>query len=945
VRTLPLLLSLLGASLAALPPETYQLAQDWLVEPANFKATARISADGETLTLDNGLVRRVIRLKSGCATVAVDDRMTGRALLRAVRPEGTVTINGREHAIGGLVGQPNQAYLTPEWLAAMRADPNALRLVNVELGQPRERMAWKRVRPHEPGAVWPPKGAYARLDFVPTDNVSSPRQRTTLWTDNFAILDKAWTVRASGKHERASFTNEGKVGEIYAPGNVHCYAERALPADAEQVELALSLGTDAGSTWGPGLAVVFANGSVAHVALRPGDRGTHGHATLGVGATDKLVKAKTFASADGGLDLARTYRLRVTLESDNLRWELADQAAPGRWVALGSTPRAANWGKPKAVRIGKMNREGGAGDHAGEDGEWGRARMIGLTVAGAEQAVAGAAAAKPAFRVSVHLELYDGIPVWSKWITVHNDSSETLTVDRFSSELLAVVEASNHVEHRPPVPLPEPSCLEAETDQAFGSFNVEQANRHAVRWEADPSFTSQVNYLLKSPCLLRIGPFRGPAQQVAPGDTFESFRAFVLVQDSTEQERRGLARRKLYRTLAPWVTENPLMHHLLANDPKRVRQAIDEAAEVGFEMVILSFGSGFNAENEQPDYLAAWRDVAAYARSKGIDIGSYSLLSSRRVGGGNDVVPAPGESTTFGNAPALTSAWGTDYFRKIRQLHAVTGFKVFEHDGSYPGDWDVTPRPPLQRGLDDSQWAQWRIIDSLYRWCRGEGIYLNVPDYYFLGGSNKCGMGYREVNWSLPRAQQVIHTRQNIFDGTWTRTPSMGWMFVPLSEYQGGGAAATIEPLDTHLDHYRRMMVSNLAYGVQACYRGPRLYDTPRTREMVRETVAWYKRHRAILESDVVHLRRADGLDWDGAVHVNPTLPERAMLVAFNPTTQPIEREILVPLHYAGLTDACVAQLGEDGPKQSLKLDSQRRARVRVSIPAEGHATVVFRAP
>ena len=86
-------------------------------------------------------------------------------------------------------------------------------------------------------------------------------------------------------------------------------------------------------------------------------------------------------------------------------------------------------------------------------------------------------------------------------------------------------------------------------------------------------------------------------------------------------------------------------------------------------------------------------------------------------------------------------------------------------------------------------------------------------------------MGYREVNWSLPREQQVIHTRQNIYDGTWQKAPSMGWMFVPLTEYQGGGAAATIEPLDQHLDHYQRMLDSNLALGVQACYRGPRLFD------------------------------------------------------------------------------------------------------------------------
>lgn len=944
MRPFPALLAVVVASLAAQPPDSYQLERDWLVEPTGFKATARISPDGETLTLDNGLVRRVIRLKSGCATVAIDDRMSGQSLLRAVRPEGTVTIDGREHAIGGLVGQPNQAYLTPEWLASMRADPAALRLVKVELGEPRERMAWKRLRRHEAGATWPPKGAYARLDFEPAESPPAGGERRILWSDGFTEMGKEWTIRASGSHERVSFTNEGKAGEIYAPGNVHCYAERALPAETEQVELTLSPGTDAGSSWGPGLAVVFADGTVAHATLRPGDRGSHGHATVAVGGTHQLVNPKAFTASDGGLDLARTYRLRVTLGADALSWELADEATPGQWVALGRTPRPAGWGKPTSVRVGKKSLEGGARDHAGEPGEWGRARMIALAVRGAQQPAPAGEAARPAFRVSVHLELYDGLPAWSKWITVENTSARTVTVDRFTSELLAVVEASNHVEHRPPVPLPEPSCLEAETDQAFGAFNWEQANRHAVRWEADPSFTTQVNYLIKSPCLLRIGPARGPAQQVAPGGTFESFRAFVLVQDSTDKERRGLARRKLYRTLAPWVTENPLMHHLLASDPRRVRQAIDDAAEVGFEMVVLSFGSGFNAENEGPEHLAAWREVAAHARSKGIDLGSYSLLSSRRVGGGNDVVPPPGERTTFGNAPALTSAWGVDYFRKLRQLHATTGFKVFEHDGSYPGDWDVTPRPPLQRGLDDSQWAQWRIIDSFYRWCRGEGIYLNVPDYYFLGGSSKCGMGYREVNWSLPRAQQLIHTRQNIHDGTWTRTPSMGWMFVPLSQYHGGGAAATVEPLDTHLDHYRRMMVSNLAFGVQACYRGPRLYDTPRTREMVRETVAWYKRHRDILESDLVHLRRADGQDWDGAVHVNPTLGERAMLVAFNPTAAPMEREILVPLHYAGLAGDCVVQQGGEGPWRTVGLDDRRRARIKVSIPAEGHTWVVFKA-
>ena len=35
------------------------------------------------------------------------------------------------------------------------------------------------------------------------------------------------------------------------------------------------------------------------------------------------------------------------------------------------------------------------------------------------------------FLVSVHYEMYDGIPAMSKWITVKNDSKGQITVDRF----------------------------------------------------------------------------------------------------------------------------------------------------------------------------------------------------------------------------------------------------------------------------------------------------------------------------------------------------------------------------------------------------------------------------------------------------------------------------------------------------------------------------------
>ena len=123
----------------------------------------------------------------------------------------------------------------------------------------------------------------------------------------------------------------------------------------------------------------------------------------------------------------------------------------------------------------------------------------------------------------------------------------------------------------------------------------------------------------------------GPDQTIVPGSTFESFRCFIMPFDTTERYRKGLAVRKMYRTIAPWVTENPLILHLTTSDNDKVKTAIDQAAECGFEIVNLSFGSGLNMENNDPEYLALFKSLTDYARSKGIEMGGYSLLSSRRI--------------------------------------------------------------------------------------------------------------------------------------------------------------------------------------------------------------------------------------------------------------------------------------------------------------------------
>jgi len=709
----------LGTVLARLAPapDDSDRGGDWLVTRVRARAGVYRGSHPHEIVMANGLIRRTWRLSPDAATVALDDLITGESLLRSVRPEALVELDGVKYAVGGLRGQSVHNYLDPRWLERMTADPAAFHFTSFQLGKTVERFPWKkRLRWMPQDMPWPPPGASLTLSFA------SPLTAT---------------------------------------------------------------------------------------------------------------------------------------------------------------------------------------------------------------------AAAPRIRVDVHYEMCDGLPLLSKWITVENAGVKPVRLQTFVSEILAVVEPESVVD---PTPLWQTPNLAVETDYTFGGMSGPNHGA-AVHWDADPLYGTQVNFELKTPCLLQCRPPRGPDQLIPPGGCFTSFRTFEMPLDSTDRERRGLAVRRMYRTIAPWVTENPILMHVRSADPASVRRAVDQCADVGFEMMIMTFGSGFDFESRDAGYQEGVKELADYARSKGIALGGYSLLASRGAGTAADNTQGP--PPRFGVMPCLGARWGIEYLAQLKHFIQVAGLGVLEHDGSYPGDECAATNHPGHRGLDDSQWANWAAISSFYEWCRGEGVYLNIPDWYFLNGGSKTGMGYRESNWSLPREYQEIIERQNVFDGTWEKTPSMGWMFVPLTEYHGGGAAATIEPLKAHLPHYEQRLANLFGAGVQACYRGPRLYDTPETRAVVKKWVDFYKRHRAILDSDILHLKRADGRDIDYILHVNPTLREKGLLMVYNPLDREIRRTIAVPLYYTGLTGKTTVHQG-DGSAATVALDPQGRISLPVAVAARGVAWFIF---
>jgi len=671
---------------------------DWLVTPCKEHATVKEMDGGQGLELSNGLVRRTFRTAPDFATVALDNLCSGASVIRGVKPEAVIEIDGKRFEIGGLKGQPDYAYLDPAWLEEMTAAPDSFHYADHSIGKPKAPYPWRPAR-HAANTVWPPAGVALKVDFVPPD---------------------------------------------------------------------------------------------------------------------------------------------------------------ARKESCGGV------------------------------------------------------------RVSVIYELYNGIPAMSKRIVVTNDGPAERVLTGLETELLAVNEQ-------------EKARVAIESDYAFNTMVTTQ-------WGPDADYLTQVNYERTSPVLMTSRYPRGPGVRLRPGESFESFRTFELFHDSDDRERRGLARRRTMRLLAPQATENPIFMHVRQSSSAAVRRAIDQCAETGFEMVIMTFWSGFDIESEDPEYIARVKADVDYAHSKGIELGGYTLMTASRDVSPefNCIGPDGKPGSMFGQSVCLASAWSDGYFRRVLNFIDATGLDMIETDGPYHGDVCYSTAHKYHEGVEDSQLRQWERCAWFYRECRKRGVYINSPDNYYFNGSNKCGMGYRETNFSLPRERQILISRQNIYDGTFEKTASMGWMFVPLTEYHGGGAAATFEPLRDHIDDYEWHLAQNFGCGVQACYRGPRLYDSDETREVVAKWAGFYKKHRTILDADLIHVRRPDGRGIDCTMHVRNPAPDdtdqtRALAMVFNPTSRNQREMLRLPLYYTGLTDEARVREQEEREK-TFKLKRDYSVEIPVTM-------------
>ena len=235
--------------------------------------------------------------------------------------------------------------------------------------------------------------------------------------------------------------------------------------------------------------------------------------------------------------------------------------------------------------------------------------------------------------VYVNYEMYVGIPLLAKWVTVEYQEWVPITIDGVKVEYLSTQKPYSPLSY---TPFPLPSDPGTGTTGSWLYIETNQPHGTQITWTTDPLVGLSPG---ADEPLLECSYSLGPGVQLGRGNSkhgagekaakltrmvltqFDSFRVLELIVDSNDRERLGLSRHRMTRLLTPQTQENPIFFHCTNSNVDNFKLAIDQIVEVGFEMFIYSFGSGFRLEDTSQTYIDMIAAQVQYAKQKGIEVG------------------------------------------------------------------------------------------------------------------------------------------------------------------------------------------------------------------------------------------------------------------------------------------------------------------------------------
>ena len=374
--------------------------------------------------------------------------------------------------------------------------------------------------------------------------------------------------------------------------------------------------------------------------------------------------------------------------------------------------------------------------------------------------------------VTVTYEMYEGVAALTKWLTVEDGSAgvrgpwllddtivEVLALNQPFAPLAPLAYASQYEDSATPPLFRATGKLGVLVDLHYASWvnYTDEANAFGPPGSSQPVLT-----VSELPGLgVKIGGGGGGGGGGGSGGRWTSPRAYeLLFDDGPEQgaavplypssetyygctlgpctpgtgsaaeggftERRGIALRRLLQTIAPQMSESPLQNHITTSDSDSVRAACAATAEAGFEMLVLGYGSGFDAETDDPAYMARVAADVAFCRANfSVEVGGYDLIGWTRDPGRGWAALAPGGADS-GDA-CFASGWEAFLGEHFTRLLNSSGVTVFETDGPYAG-YGCSNSSHQHGGVANSIALQSRAMGALYGQLQSLGVYVNAPD-------------------------------------------------------------------------------------------------------------------------------------------------------------------------------------------------------------------------
>jgi hypothetical protein len=574
----------------------------------------------------------------------------------------------------------------------------------------------------------------------------------------------------------------------------------------------------------------------------------------------------------------------------------------------------------------------------------------------------------PQLRVTVYVEMYDGLPGLAKWATVGlapgAPAGDAPVVTSASVEVLRVpweLRDRLHAEQAFIPSLGERNSVEAagfypQDGAGFGGITDSRANMWTYdplekgAWGADAAWQYWYDTGVNETLLESRYPF-GPGVNVSapspdggpPGLT--TFRVYQLLHDSADLERQGLGRRRMLRTLAPATSEDFGPYYMVGGDSASIRAGADMAAEAGFR----ALHTQVDPFARDPGSIARVAADVAYVHARNLTAAFYVLLQNPPGLNASTEAIDPNTGAGLGVACFATD-FHADFRAGLAAYVNATGFDFVDTDGPYEA-YDCASTGHNHVGLADSQHAQWSVNVAWYRSLPsapnalsllGDGITVTCPDPYELAsGTVAQPIGYTD-RWGSEgdRWEWLLLGRTYAYDGTLWKTPTNGLMPADVNRAGPMASADDLAWLDAMFATFLGLAGRN--------FQGGPLWLNPASRAIAVGWGATFNAYRRVLNGDVIHVRKPTGRSWDAVMHVDPDAPAgapRAFLLLFNPTRAAlaVNTTTAVSAYYAGASPGDVLKATwKDGTVTALTVAADYTLPVARSLPALGYDWVAL---